>query len=135
MVASMKQRKVFNDTLFFYTADNGAHCNESPDSVACGGINIGRSTGGVRGCKASTWEGGIRVPGFLVWPEMISTHRETWVPAVTHDFLPTIMEALGVTSDNPTFPLDGMSLMPFITAPTSAAIPSSRPKPIGFWWG
>jgi arylsulfatase A-like enzyme len=94
MVASMKQRKVFNDTLFFYTADNGAHCVESPDSVACGGINVGRSTGGVRGCKASTWEGGIRVPGFLVWPEMIKTHRETWVPAVTHDFLPTIMEAL-----------------------------------------
>ena len=74
------------------------------------------------------------MPGFLVWPDKISVHRETWVPAVTHDFLPTIMEALGVTSDNPTFPLDGVSLMPFITS-TPEDIPSTRAKPIGFWWG
>ena len=63
--------------------------------VMCGGVNTGRSTGGVRGCKASAWEGGIRVPGFLVYPAKIASHRETWVPAVTHDFLPTIMEVFG----------------------------------------
>ena len=97
-------------------------------------MNVGRSTGGVRGCKASAWEGGIRVPGFVVWPGMISEHRETWVPAVTHDFLPTIMEAIGVISDHPSWALDGVSLMPFITGPP-AGIPTARPKPIGFWWG
>ena len=32
------------------------------------------------------------------------------MPAVTHDYLPTIMEAIGATSDNPTFPLDGVYL-------------------------
>ena len=69
------------------------------------------TAGGVRGCKASYWEGGIRVPGFLVWPDKISVHRETWVPAVTHDFMPTVMEALGIASDHPTFPLDGVSLV------------------------
>jgi len=37
------------------SSDNGAHCNESPESVACGGVDVGRSTGGVRGCKASAW--------------------------------------------------------------------------------
>ena len=63
---------------------------------------------------------------------MISTHRETWV-AVTHDFLPTSLTHWA-------WPLiiqrfrGWDELMPFITAPTSAAVPSCDP-PIGFWWG
>jgi arylsulfatase A-like enzyme len=68
LVAVLQKEDVYNDTLMFYTSDNGAHCIESPDDVMCGGVDVGRSTGGVRGCKASGWEGGIRVPGFLVWP-------------------------------------------------------------------
>jgi hypothetical protein len=56
------------------------------------------------------------------------------VPAVTHDFLPTIMEALHVQHDHPSWALDGLSLMPFITA-AAEAIPTRRPQPIGFWWG
>eukprot|EP01052_Picozoa_sp_SAG31_P030071 SAG31_NODE_3053_length_4739_cov_24.623060_3_plen_162_part_00 len=75
------------------------------------------------------------MPGFLVWPSKIKTHRETWVPAVTHDFLPTIMEALGVQSDRPSYALDGISLFPFIAATMDSQVPTARPKPIGFWWG
>ena len=56
------------------------------------------------------------------------------MPAVTHDFLPTILDVLGVASDHPTWELDGVSLMPFITE-SVAEIPRSRAKPIGFWWG
>ena len=63
-----------------------------------------------------------------VWPGKIHNHRETWVPAVTHDFLPTIMDALNVESDHPTWEMDGISLMPFIE---KASIPTTRPKPIG----
>ena len=72
------------------------------------------------------------MPGFLVWPNKIHSHRETWVPAVTHDFLPTILDVLHVQSDHPSYELDGISLMPFITG---EVMPSVRPKPIGFWWG
>jgi hypothetical protein len=52
---------VSNDTLVLFTSDNGCHCNESPEY--CWGAGRGRSTGGLRGCKASSWEGGVRVPG------------------------------------------------------------------------
>ena len=52
-------------------SDNGPHCDETTKlwpEVHCGGIHIGRSSGGqgvtkgvgLRGCKASNWEGGIR---------------------------------------------------------------------------
>lgn len=67
----------------------------------------------------------------MVWPDRISKNVVTNYPAVTHDFLPTIMEAFGVSSDHPDWPLDGVSLMPF----ANGQHPTRRDKPIGFWWG
>eukprot|EP00038_Savillea_parva_P014746 m.11998 g.11998 ORF g.11998 m.11998 type:complete len:695 (+) comp2898_c0_seq1:231-2315(+) len=135
MVSLLQTHHVFNNTLLFFTSDNGCHCSESttlwPD-VHCGGIHIGRSSGGLRGCKASNWEGGIRVPGFMVWPDRIQHNVQTLFPAVTHDFLPTILDAWNMTSDHPERPLDGISLLPFANA---APLPERRTKPIGFWWG
>ena len=46
----------YNDTLMFFTSDNGCHCIESAKmwpEVRCGGVGVGRSSGGLRGCKAS----------------------------------------------------------------------------------
>ena len=148
IVDTLKSFQVYENTLLFFTSDNGPHCSETSASwpeVHCAGIAHGRSTGGqgswgesLRGCKASNWEGGIRVPGFMVWPSMIKKNIETWYPAVTHDFLPTILEAIGVTSDRPTEALDGISLMPFVRAAAGTddapLPPAQRTTPIGFWW-
>ena len=41
------------------------------------------------------------------------------------------MDLLGVAHPHPTWPLDGISLAEFF----GPATPTSRPKPIGFWWG
>ena len=41
-----------------------------------GPIGHGRSNGGVRGCKASVFEGGIRVPGIIQFPAEITEHRD-----------------------------------------------------------
>ena len=48
IIQGVRAEKVGCAQLMFYTSDNGAHCNESPEGVACGGVNVGRSTGGVR---------------------------------------------------------------------------------------
>ena len=107
LVAMLKAKGVWEDTLFFFTryqladmilrihstdgqrhlldclhvcissarSDNGPHCDETSKlwpEVHCGGIHIGRSSGGqgvtkgvgLRGCKASNWDGGIRVMHF-----------------------------------------------------------------------
>eukprot|EP00040_Diaphanoeca_grandis_P035796 m.225944 g.225944 ORF g.225944 m.225944 type:complete len:641 (-) comp33473_c0_seq1:242-2164(-) len=124
---------VANDTLIWITSDNGPHCTESP--YGCSGpLGKGRSNGGLRGCKASIFEGGIRVPGIIQWPAMINGNRKTQVPAVTHDILPTIMDILGVSSAHPDWALDGVSLKPFLVG-TVEQMPKSRQTPIGFWWG
>ena len=67
----------------------------------------------MRQCKASIFEGGLRVPGILKYPGLIKGQGPLNVstPVQTTDFLPTIMELVGgVASDNPTWPLDGASL-------------------------
>ena len=55
----------------------------------------------MRQCKASSWEGGIRVPGMIHVPWAISTNMNISTPATTADFLPTIMAIFQVQSDNP----------------------------------
>jgi hypothetical protein len=63
-------------------------------------------------------------------PMLISSNLNVSTPATTADFLPTIMEVLGVQSSNPSWVMDGISLIPMlknITAP--------RPKPLIFSWG
>ena len=40
----------------------------------------------LRGRKRSLYEGGIRVPGLLVWPEQIKSRRIVSMPCVTSDY-------------------------------------------------
>lgn len=94
-----------NNTMLWFCSDNGPEGNESAP---------GR-TNGLRGRKRSLYEGGIRVPGLLVWPERIKGPRTTSSPCSTSDYFPTILEVLGehqVNSDDR--PLDGVSLLPLI---------------------
>ena len=85
------------------------------------------STGFLRQCKASMWEGGIRVPGIMHYPRAIRANVNVSTPATTADFLPTIMSLLQVESDNSSWALDGLDLLPLV-----AANPAPRGKPIGF---
>ncbi len=67
-----------------------------------------------------------RVPAFIEWPARMRTPRATDVPACTSDYLPTILDALGVKApDNR--PLDGVSLLPLIDGTMQ-----QRPRPIAF---
>lgn len=62
---------------------------------------------------------------------LITEFRNVSTVAVTSDFLPTIMDLLGVQTDNPTWAMDGMSLLPYIGEKSDLP----RPKPLGFSWG
>ncbi|MFO7973351.1 MAG: sulfatase-like hydrolase/transferase [Candidatus Hydrogenedentota bacterium] len=101
------------NTILWYCSDNG-------------GLPEVGSTGG-RGHKGQIYEGGLRVPALLEWPERISGHHATTLPCVTSDIYPTLLDIVGVSIDNQP-PLDGISLAPLIDGAMEA-----RPKPIGFW--
>ena len=97
------------NTMVWYAADNGPHPGSNlPD--------VRSATNGLRQCKASLYEGGIRVPGIVEWPARITRHRETWVPAYVSDYLPTLLEVFGQSHPNPSWAADGESLLPLVDA-------------------
>ena len=84
----LEDRNLAEDTMLWYTADNGPHCGAM--GHGSGLISAARdrssrpefaATNGLRQCKGSLYEGGIREPGILQWPAVIKRHAETWHPA------------------------------------------------------
>jgi hypothetical protein len=67
---------------------------------------------------------GIRVPGIVYAPMLISRHLNISTPVFTGDILPTMMALLQVPiahSDNPTWIIDGLSLLDIIQEAAAAA--------------
>ncbi len=114
--SSLRQLGVAENTMLWFCSDNG------PEGKA----KDPGSAGGFRGRKRSLYEGGVRVPALLEWPAIIGKSRTTAYPAVTSDYLPTVMDALGRT-EAVSLPLDGVSLMPLIRGEVE-----KRVAPIGF---
>jgi len=109
---------IAGNTMLWYCSDNGPARQGSPRHVG--------SSGHLSGYKLSIREGGIRVPGLMIWPNKIKKPRTVTAPCVTSDYFPTILDALGIEMPvDRTY--DGISLLPLIQGKTS-----TRTKPIGF---
>ncbi|MCB1131402.1 MAG: sulfatase-like hydrolase/transferase, partial [Verrucomicrobiae bacterium] len=93
---------IADDTMIWFCSDNG------PEGKANGRNG---SAGTFRGRKRDLLEGGIRVPGLLVWPAKIREGRATSVPCVTSDYLPTVLDAADIPYPDEDRRLDGISLM------------------------
>ena len=91
------------NTLILFTSDNGA----TFDRVGGADSTFFSSTGGLRGRKGTTYEGGLRVPLLARWPGAIEPGESSAVCA-SWDILPTLCEAAGAT---PPANIDGVSLL------------------------
>ena len=71
------------------------------------------SPGPFRGHKATTYEGGVRVPGLVRWPGEVPEARTSSDIVGLHDFYPTLLRAAGgqIPQDRP---LDGKNVLPFL---------------------
>ena len=76
---------ITKNTIVIYTTDNGAEKFSWPDG----------GTSPFKGEKASTWEGGIRVPFMIRWPEKIKGGRVSNEIISLEDCLPTLLAAVG----------------------------------------
>jgi uncharacterized sulfatase len=84
-------------TLVVFTSDNGPW--------------YGGSTGGLRGMKGRTWDGGLRVPAIARMPGVIPRGVVNDAPAATIDLLPTICSLAGVSLPTDRV-IDGKNILP-----------------------
>jgi arylsulfatase A-like enzyme len=112
---------IAEDTIVFYSTDNGPHMNTWPD----GGMTPFRSE------KNTNWEGAFRVPGIARWPGKIKAGSVSNEMISHMDWLPTFLAAAGdphVTEKlltghqaaGKTFKvhLDGFNQLPFLSGET-----------------
>ena len=98
---TLKKSGLYNNTFIFFTADNGyivqilcygftqhnLKAQTAKSYIECPTSNspdlesgvLGGVAGPLRCGKASTWEGGLRVPGIAWWPRKIAHRRSAQV--------------------------------------------------------
>ena len=96
VVRHLSEVGVAKDTLVIFSSDNG------------GSLPHGASNGKLRGGKQDHWEGGIRVPTCVVWPDRIKPSRSDAL-GMTMDLLPTLCDLVGAEVEHS---VDGVSLKP-----------------------
>ena len=118
--AGLTKMGLADNTMLWFSSDNGGWIE--PAHPAARGTNLD-----LRGRKGDVLDGGIRVPGLIVWPARIKQPRITEFPAGLVDIFPTVMDVLQIKLDHPV-PLDGISLLPMIEGKMT-----ERPQALGFW--
>jgi len=84
-LAKLDELGIADNTIVFYSTDNGVHMNTWPDA----GMTP------FRGEKNTNWEGGWRVPAFVRWPGRIEAGSLTNQIVHHMDWLPTFLAAAG----------------------------------------
>ena len=95
----LRKLGIEHNTLVWFNSDNGGLPRIEPSSV-----------GRLRGFKGSLYEGGLRVPGIVEWPAVISPGRNSSLISGTVDILPTLIEIVGLPTTALLRPYDGVSL-------------------------
>ena len=117
VVAKLKELEIYGKTLIIFTSDNGgANYIELED------INKP-----YRGWKISFFEGGIRVPYIVSWPDEINPGQQSDSAVHHFDIFSTIASAAKIQSFQQG-DLDGVNLLPYIKKEIS-----SDPHKTLFW--
>ena len=131
IVEALEQKGIRDNTLIFFTADNGGAISglfasgaRSPqDREASGGVAIDArppaSNAPFRGGKGSLYEGGVRLPAIVNWPAQLSPGVVD-EPMHHVDVMPTLLALAGI-HEAPGKPFDGRNCI--------ATIRDGKPSP------
>lgn len=95
------------ETIVFFTSDNGAQGSGGPD------LEFFRGNMHLRGAKGMMYEGGIRVPMIVRRTGRIQPNTTSDLPWYFPDVMPTLAELTG-TSQHVPANVDGISILPAI---------------------
>lgn len=96
---TLKSLKILDNTIVIFMSDNGPW--------------YGGNAGGLKGMKATNWEGGIRVPFIISYPEVLPVNSEVEVPCWSPDIFPTLLSLTKVSANSPNT-LDGVDITEII---------------------
>jgi arylsulfatase A-like enzyme len=106
LFAKLKELKIDDDTVVFFSSDNGPHKEGGVDP------KFFQSAGPFRGVKRDLTEGGIRVPLIVRWPARIKEGQVSDLLCANWDFLPTAADLALTKTPNG---VDGLSMLPLLT--------------------
>jgi arylsulfatase A-like enzyme len=102
--AFLQETGLRDDTVVIFLTDNGSTFGDAYFPA------------GMRGRKATLWEGGHRVPLFVRWPARgLNQGRDVSGLTQVQDLLPTLLDLCGIRPE-PAERLDGISLAPVLLA-------------------
>lgn len=97
--SQLKGMNLDENTLIWFCSDNG------PEVRTPGSANP------FRGKKRDLYEGGLRVPSFILYKNILNKGKRLHFPSVTSNVLPTILDILKIEYPDDR-PIDGESILP-----------------------
>lgn len=118
VMAALEAQGIADNTIVIFSSDNGGP----------GYIGLPELNKPYRGWKLTFFEGGIRVPFMVSWPQAIAPGQRFDAPVSHLDLMPTLAAAAGAAAPSDRI-IDGANLLPYLTG----APPQGRPHETLFW--
>ena len=103
VIQALKETKKMDNTLIFFLSDNGGSTTNNSCNLP------------LKGFKGNKFEGGHRIPFFMVWGNKLKNKKSFKGLVSSLDLFPTIMDAAKISKQSIHHVLDGVSLLPYIS--------------------
>ncbi len=114
LVDHLKAIDLMDNTILIFTADNGSAQGAKVEGHRLDGFVVKGNNDGMRGIKASMYEGGHRVPFFIHWKDGgINVGKDINQLTAHYDVLPTLIDLCGLELKKD-LNFDGQSLVPLM---------------------
>ncbi len=119
LLDALDRLEIAEKTIVVFTSDNGGNMYNEIDGTTP------TSNRPLRGGKATMFEGGVRVPGVIVWPGVTTPASRNDTPIQSEDYLPTLLEGLRLPLEAGAV-RDGISVLPALKGETMPERPLFR---------
>ncbi len=105
LIAYLKEIGEYENTIITFTSDNGPADGLAKKNIA--------SAGDYRGHKHQVYEGGIRIPSLMLWPDGIKAGTKIEEQTTTCDYMPTLIDMADLKfKPHKAYRTDGASIAP-----------------------
>ncbi|TXG39054.1 arylsulfatase [Seonamhaeicola maritimus] len=120
LVNYLKESNKLDNTILLFTTDNGTAQGAKTEGHRLDGFIKKGYNAGMRGVKASKYEGGHRVPLFIHWKDgNIAMGKDINELTAHYDILPTLVDLCDLNVDSK-IKFDGESMVPLINGDNTA---------------